>query len=317
MRSCSVRWASRPATSTSRRTRSRHCVGGQAADADDAPVKRPACPRRRLVQHGHRHLPAGRQAPALLATMIDGPRGGRALVHHGDQRVREREQPAERASNAAIDRGRAHARRTRATRCWRSRPSATRRGAPTPRASSGARPTVPARAARPVLAQHADRRVRARGPACRRGGGLRDARGARPHPRPALVLVGDRGACRGEGRALGAELAGEDTEHGGPRARHRHVQLGLRGARAARHDVPAAVACLGAMAAAGVASSAETHAIMVKAVVTAGDLPRAEATVRKLLSQGARLSASSFNTLISACMKATPPMPGRRRRWWT
>ena len=57
------------------------------------------------------------------------------------------------------------------------------------------------------------------------------------------------------------------------------------------------------MEAAGVSANPTTHAIMVNALVQAGDAPQAEKTLQRLLAQGTRVSASCFNTLISSYAK--------------
>ena len=53
------------------------------------------------------------------------------------------------------------------------------------------------------------------------------------------------------------------------------------------------------MEAAGVTASPTTHAIMVKALIQAGDSEGAEAGLRQLVSIGEDLTASSFNSLIT------------------
>ena len=61
------------------------------------------------------------------------------------------------------------------------------------------------------------------------------------------------------------------------------------------------------MEAAGVAANPTTHAIMVNALVQAGDAAQAEKTLHRLLAQGTRVSASCFNTLINSYAKSKNP----------
>lgn len=74
---------------------------------------------------------------------------------------------------------------------------------------------------------------------------------------------------------------------------------------AAHADSPAgAVAVLRQMAAAGVAASPTSHAIVIRALCHDGDTSAAEATLFALTAAGTQLNASAYNSLLAAYAKA-------------